>query len=188
MITAGPDQGRNVPLDRELVIGREDADVLLSDPEVSRRHAVVRPVERGVEIEDLGSANGTFINGERISDKVVVGERATLKLGATQFAVELPTGTGADAEAAPDTRSPEVKARQEAVTHLRDVPPEPPPPAAGRSGPPSRRPRGAGAGPPGGRMPPPLRLLMKTPLGKLIRRRRMARMADRQGPPGSPQR
>jgi len=47
----------------------------------SRRHLAVRPHEDGVELEDLGSTNGTFVNGQRLAaerrlragDSVVVG-------------------------------------------------------------------------------------------------------------------
>jgi hypothetical protein len=151
-ITAGPEQGRSLECDRELVIGRGDVDVVLSDEEVSSRHAVVRPVKQGLEIEDLGSKNGTFVNGERISGPTMITATGALKLGATQLAVEVPATTN-------DTRSPEVRARQEAITSVRKVPPADSPaeqPAAG--------------------------VLMKTPVGRFLRRRRMARAA-RQEPP-----
>jgi pSer/pThr/pTyr-binding forkhead associated (FHA) protein len=50
----------------EHTIGREGCDVLLPDPEVSRRHARVL-IEAGVpQVEDLGSSNGTYVNGRRI--------------------------------------------------------------------------------------------------------------------------
>ena len=51
---------------RRLIIGRQDSDLLLDDPQVSRRHAVVRAVDGELEVEDLGSANGTFVNGARV--------------------------------------------------------------------------------------------------------------------------
>jgi ABC-type multidrug transport system ATPase subunit/pSer/pThr/pTyr-binding forkhead associated (FHA) protein/ABC-type multidrug transport system permease subunit len=51
-----------------VVIGRDrTADVVLTSPLVSRRHAEVRPRGDGAEIADLDSGNGTFVNGERIS-------------------------------------------------------------------------------------------------------------------------
>jgi len=77
----GPLAGRRFAIGEELIIGRQDADVLLEDPQVSRRHAVVRPVDDGLEIEDLGSINGTFVNGARVdvsqrlraNDEIAVG-------------------------------------------------------------------------------------------------------------------
>jgi pSer/pThr/pTyr-binding forkhead associated (FHA) protein len=55
----------------ELSVGRsDDNDLCLSDPEVSRHHARFLNRDGGVAIEDLGSSNGTFVNGTRISAEV----------------------------------------------------------------------------------------------------------------------
>lgn len=52
-------------------VGREtDNDVVLSDPRASRYHAQVRRGEAGLEIMDVGSANGTFVGGQRIETDV----------------------------------------------------------------------------------------------------------------------
>lgn len=52
-------------------VGREtDNDVVLSDPRASRYHAQVRRGEAGLEIMDVGSANGTFVGGQRIQPNV----------------------------------------------------------------------------------------------------------------------
>jgi TolB protein len=52
-------------------VGREtDNDVVLSDPRASRYHAQVRRGEAGLEIMDVGSANGTFVGGQRIEPNV----------------------------------------------------------------------------------------------------------------------
>jgi pSer/pThr/pTyr-binding forkhead associated (FHA) protein len=67
VVTRGPLAGRCYPVESELVIGRQDADLLLDDPQVSRRHAVVRAIDGELEVEDLASANGTFINSSRLS-------------------------------------------------------------------------------------------------------------------------
>src|SRR5690606_4785828 len=73
---SGKYQGGEFPLedDREVLVGRSsDLDMVLVEEMVSRKHA--RLVLRGdrVEIEDLGSTNGTFVNGERIT-RASVGE------------------------------------------------------------------------------------------------------------------
>ena len=74
-------------LDRELILGREETDVVLDDPGVSRRHAALRPEGDIVVVEDLGSSNGTFVNGERIDGPVEVGEGDEIQLGATEIEV-----------------------------------------------------------------------------------------------------
>jgi pSer/pThr/pTyr-binding forkhead associated (FHA) protein/S1-C subfamily serine protease len=66
VVTRGPLAGRCYSVDNDLIIGRQDADVMLDQPEVSRRHAVVRTIDGELEIEDLASANGTFVNGSRL--------------------------------------------------------------------------------------------------------------------------
>ena len=88
-ITTGPAEGQSIDCDRELVIGREGADVIVEDWEMSRRHAAIRPVAAGLEVEDLGSLNGTFVDGQRISGATLLTAANTLKMGATHFAVEI---------------------------------------------------------------------------------------------------
>ena len=58
-----------IPLDRDAVIGRapDAGGITLDHPRVSRRHAEVRVSQGKVFLRDLGSANGTFLNGERIT-------------------------------------------------------------------------------------------------------------------------
>ena len=80
---SGPDAGRSFPLpSAQNIIGRDPtAQVSLSDPTVSRRHAMVRVGADRTTISDLGSMSGTAVNGEvikgvRISagDRIVVGQ------------------------------------------------------------------------------------------------------------------
>ncbi len=58
-----------IPLDRDAVIGRapDPGGITLDHPRVSRRHAEVRVSQGKVFLRDLGSGNGTFLNGERIT-------------------------------------------------------------------------------------------------------------------------
>lgn len=56
------------PIDRRLTIGRESADILLPIPAVSRQHACVKPTNAGYEIHNLGSQNGTAVNGDLLDN------------------------------------------------------------------------------------------------------------------------
>jgi two-component system cell cycle sensor histidine kinase/response regulator CckA len=67
-------------LEGAVVIGRSDADLIIPDSEVSRRHARFACGPAGCFVEDLGSANGTLLNGTPISrtTQVSVGDRIQL--------------------------------------------------------------------------------------------------------------
>jgi pSer/pThr/pTyr-binding forkhead associated (FHA) protein len=67
---AGPFQGQTFQLDRaKLTVGRvPPADVMLEDDSVSRRHAEIVKTGQKFSVRDLGSANGTFLNGDRVSE------------------------------------------------------------------------------------------------------------------------
>jgi adenylate cyclase len=68
----------------EVAIGRElKNDLILDDPRVSRYHAVAHKTAEGVMLRDLGSGNGVFVNGHRISPNVdfKLAENAQIKLG-----------------------------------------------------------------------------------------------------------
>ena len=65
----GPNAGLRCPLDKPLVsIGRvDDNDIAIDDTRVSRRHAHVRREDFRYVLEDLGSTNGTWLNGSRLT-------------------------------------------------------------------------------------------------------------------------
>jgi S-DNA-T family DNA segregation ATPase FtsK/SpoIIIE len=80
----GPAAGSTYPLPTgTTVIGRDPAcDVLLTDPDVSRRHAAVTVTHDGVTVADLGSTNGTLLDGVHIDrDPRAVGAGTRLRLG-----------------------------------------------------------------------------------------------------------
>jgi pSer/pThr/pTyr-binding forkhead associated (FHA) protein len=101
-VTSGPLAGQVFEVESERVIGRTDGDILVADSEVSRRHAVVRPVAGGVEVEDLGSLNGTWVGETRIDAAVRVVDGGAIKVGETVFRVDAPVA--AEATAAPPSR------------------------------------------------------------------------------------
>ncbi len=78
------------PLDDQLTLGREEgrADLALDDPGVSRLHARFALDRGAVVVEDLGSSNGTFVNGERISGTVELAAGDEVQLGATVLSIE----------------------------------------------------------------------------------------------------
>ncbi len=96
------EQGTNevFPLGFEPVsIGRHgDNEVILPDPQVSRHHAEILMQGGRWVIADLGSANGTFVNGQQITGPHVLNHGDLLRVGQTQFRVEI-----AGAIAAQDT-------------------------------------------------------------------------------------
>lgn len=62
-----PGVAQGIPVGRDLLVGRaDDAAIKIIEGHVSRRHATMRASGRWVWIKDLGSSNGTFINGERL--------------------------------------------------------------------------------------------------------------------------
>ncbi len=79
LVLQGPDKGKRFELpDRPSLIGRESPNVRLEDNTCSRKHAELRPAAYGDRwtIRDMGSSNGTYVNGQR-----VFGQPVTLKLG-----------------------------------------------------------------------------------------------------------
>jgi pSer/pThr/pTyr-binding forkhead associated (FHA) protein len=87
VFTSGPLAGRDVEVTASLVLGREAADLLIDDAEVSRRHAALRPAGDALELEDLGSLNGTWVNGTRIQGPVRLELGDRVQLGDTSFEV-----------------------------------------------------------------------------------------------------
>ena len=63
------------------IIGRDQiSDVIIPDPTVSKQHAAIEIGEEGVIVRDLGSTNGTYIGGQRITEARVTG-RTRLRFG-----------------------------------------------------------------------------------------------------------
>lgn len=76
-------EGLEVPVDRAwLVIGRgRGADLVIADPTISRSHAAVGwDAEEGFFVQDLGSTNGTRVNGDRLA-RGPLGDGDALQLG-----------------------------------------------------------------------------------------------------------
>jgi len=75
LVLAGPQMGAIFPLaaDRELTLGRrDDVDILIGDDGISRRHATLRVDGVHAILKDLGSANGTYVDGARVQEALLV--------------------------------------------------------------------------------------------------------------------
>ena len=78
----GPNKGARFLLDAEQTIaGRHpDADIFLDDVTVSRRHAKFERTANGFVLSDIGSLNGTYINGDRI-DAITLANGVQVQIG-----------------------------------------------------------------------------------------------------------
>ncbi len=66
------DQSIEIPSDRSIIVGRAvTSDLPVYDPTVSRKHAEIKGTPTGAAVTDLGSSNGTFVNGTRVTDSPI---------------------------------------------------------------------------------------------------------------------
>ena len=78
-----PDGRRFALGEKSVTLGRvSDCDVVLADPRASRRHAEIQPVGHGFVISDLGSMNGTVVNGTPIREHPL-SDGDEIRLGST---------------------------------------------------------------------------------------------------------
>lgn len=73
IVRRGADAGSRFLLDTEnTTVGRsQDADILLDDISVSRRHAVFTRTDQGVVVKDVGSLNGTYVNRQMVDEQLL---------------------------------------------------------------------------------------------------------------------
>ena len=87
LVLSGTETGRVIEIEKALVtIGRSGCDVILDDPELSRRHARIRIRGAEGDLEDMGSTNGTFVGNERIHESVVIENRSKFRVGGVELA------------------------------------------------------------------------------------------------------
>jgi len=80
---AGPDSGRIFEIEKPRVaIGRVNAEIVLSDTQCSRKHALIEVMDEEAWLTDLGSTNGTFV-GERRITRHALENRTEFDVGAT---------------------------------------------------------------------------------------------------------
>lgn len=109
--------GKTKVLIGRVTIGRDaDCDLVLDEPEISRKHAVIEATPGGLVLRDLGSVNGTFVNGAWVRE-------AQLKIGdqigfdRDRFLIEAwtPAGAANPGNRVPETPPPEPESSPSAM-------------------------------------------------------------------------
>lgn len=90
-VTQGPARTRSVRLRTgETIIGRSrDCDVCIGSPEISRRHCLLAWTGKQLTVEDLTSANGTFLNDRRVQGTQPMKSGDQLRIGPITFTVDV---------------------------------------------------------------------------------------------------
>lgn len=109
VMRTGPNPGKSYELTKtELYIGRDVSnDIVVNDSEVSRKHARLLLTAGGYVLEDLGSTNGTFVNGQRLMGPHVLRPGETILLG-ENISIALEANFDADATIASGAVQPQA--------------------------------------------------------------------------------
>ena len=94
-VVDGVRRGLNVPLptDGSLLIGRKTGDLVIPDPLVSSRHAAIVPRDGGWVLQDLGSTNGTMVDGRLVMREVALRAPRSRSATAVSFSSSVPMTT-----------------------------------------------------------------------------------------------
>ncbi|MGB9839663.1 FHA domain-containing protein [Thermovenabulum sp.] len=80
------EEGKEIPLLKVTTIGRAvDSDIVIDDPYLSSKHALIYKKGNSLYIQDLKSTNGTFLNGVKIRKPVKLKENDVLVLGSKKY-------------------------------------------------------------------------------------------------------
>jgi pSer/pThr/pTyr-binding forkhead associated (FHA) protein len=109
-------------MNREIIIGRSsDLDMVLVEDMVSRRHAKITSTEADVFIQDMGSTNGTFVNGEKIAGRAQLAEGDRILVGTSIIKVVAVEGSIVQQTEAEARRRLEAGAQQRQATQGRPM-------------------------------------------------------------------
>jgi predicted component of type VI protein secretion system len=147
VMRSGPNPGKTFPLEKsEITIGRDSMnDIVINDAEVSRKHARLLLQPGGYMLEDLGSTNGTFIEGQRLlgphslrpGELIQFGETVTLNFESVESADYDPDATYVSSPATEFSSPAGLQEAEEplpASPSLEHQSPSEPPPAPAYSG------------------------------------------------------
>jgi pSer/pThr/pTyr-binding forkhead associated (FHA) protein len=115
---SGPTFGKTYAMVGTLIVGRNsDCGVCIPTDEISRHHAKLQVVPDGVMVEDMGSANGTFVNNQRVHAGTLLKAGDELRMDTVRFLLMSP-GMDAPAAATLRTEIPAPPAEQKSGSAL----------------------------------------------------------------------
>ncbi|QDU54608.1 FHA domain-containing protein [Aeoliella mucimassa] len=119
IVLAGAKQGTEIPLKREkFVIGRaSDCTLRAGSEAISRHHCAITRVDGGLTVRDLGSRNGTYVNGEKIDGETSLNHGDEIRVGTLEFRLDA-------AQDINRTKKPKVKDVADAVSRAATTPPD----------------------------------------------------------------
>ncbi len=111
LVTDGNAKGREIVIGSgEFLVGRladTDDGRLADDLELSRRHArIMRTLDGGIEIEDLGSTNGTYVNDQKVTTRRRLEPGDVIEVGQTRLSVAQQIKKGSPSTVEISTRGP----------------------------------------------------------------------------------
>lgn len=132
----GPLNGQRWLVENVMVVGRDpSSDIVISDRQISRYHARFSRTDEGVLLEDLGSKNGTFCNGTRLEEPILLSDGDVIQISLAQHFVflssdatmpidhvHLPVNAPTEKQLTLDTRSRRVWVRGKEVLPPLSVP------------------------------------------------------------------
>lgn len=100
---AGPLNGRRWILKGDVIVGRDDScNVIIQNRQVSRYHARFVTLPHGVQLEDLGSKNGTHINGHEVVEPIILQDGDVIQIAFAQQFIYLSSDSTLPLESPPE--------------------------------------------------------------------------------------
>jgi adenylate cyclase len=122
LLSTSGDQSIDLLPGRTLVVGRAvTSDVPIYDPTISRKHAEIALADGGVRVKDLGSSNGTFLNGARVTE-VEAGPNDVVTFGKVAFRVSEVTPPAPRPQVVPPLSGDFAGAKPAGATIVRQLP------------------------------------------------------------------
>lgn len=117
---SGPTFGKTFAMVGSMTVGRNsDCDICIPTDEISRHHAKLQVVPDGVMVEDLGSANGTFANNQRVHGSTLLKAGEELRFDTVRFLLMSPgMDTHPQPAAQPRTETPQTARPASSVSAL----------------------------------------------------------------------